>query len=255
MYSNSYILIPSSEGKSKYFRLDPEFPRLLHRSGFASTIRFLQSLFEDYSKRGLSEPTDRAVALSGLATRIASALTCREGYGIFDFCLHRNLLWQRSDLQKKRIKYEGAKVPIKVPSWSWMAYEGGIEFIQFEELPYQELDLFNDLSFTPDKTALITKVWKFQGCSLNQEVVSEASRQQILDSGGTGRGWIMYDVKDGADLCRERSVVVGRRSKSREYHILVVRQTEDNEYEYKRVGIGMVQHGYISRQQPDIRIL
>jgi hypothetical protein len=136
-----------------------------------------------------------------------------------------------------------------------MAYEGGIQFIQFEQLPYKELGLFDDLRFAPDKEALITKVWKFQGCGLNQQAVSEASRQQILDSSGTERGWIMYDVKDGPHLRRERSVVVGRRLESREYHILVVQQTEDNEYEYKRVGIGMVQHGYLSRQLPDVRIL
>ncbi|PVH68168.1 HET-domain-containing protein, partial [Cadophora sp. DSE1049] len=86
-----------ARGTSKYFKLDPKFPNLLLRSGFAETIRFLQSLLADYSNRELSKDTDRAVALSGLAVRIARALDCQECYGIFDLYLHRTLLWRRSD--------------------------------------------------------------------------------------------------------------------------------------------------------------
>ncbi|CAI6096506.1 unnamed protein product [Clonostachys chloroleuca] len=105
-------------------KLDPKFPYHLQHSGVRSTIHFLQSLLEDYSKRGLSSPTNRAVALSGLAARIATALQCKDAYGYsaFGFYLHRSLLWQRTDLQKKRIQYGTGK---EVPSWSWMAYEGG----------------------------------------------------------------------------------------------------------------------------------
>jgi hypothetical protein len=68
----------------------------------------------------------------------------------------------------------------------------------------------------------------------------------------------MYDVEDGKDLRSERSVVVGRTRQgdgldNREYHILLVRQKGENEYE--RVGIGMVQQGYLLRQQRNVRIL
>ncbi|RTE69011.1 hypothetical protein BHE90_016608, partial [Fusarium euwallaceae] len=150
-------LLTSSRG-NKRFKLDPQFPLLLQRSGIGPTIHFLQSLLEDYSNRGLSIPTDRAVALAGLEARIATALQCRSyGYGAFDFCLHRNLLWQRTDPQKERIQYETGK---EVPSWSWMAYEGGIRFIGFEELPYDQLDKFNPLIFyqrDQEKVALLTK--------------------------------------------------------------------------------------------------
>ncbi len=293
MYSNLNILFSSHKGTEKSFKLDPRFPDLLYNSGFASTMRFLQSFLADYSKRGLSKSSDRAVAISGLAARIQKALGRETRYGIFGFFLHRTLLWQRSGLQKmKRIEYGDSKVPSifafflhrnplwlrsglqkmkrikygdsKVPSWSWMAYEGGI---QFTEVPYGDLDLdlFDDLRFAPpqDKTALITKVWKFQGCHLG-EALSETTRHQILDSRGTERGWILYDVEDGEDLRGERGVVVARRrridiwsSDSQQldrwgYYILVVRQIAG---EYKRVGIGRVHCGYVSRQEPDVRIL
>jgi hypothetical protein len=247
--SNSDILLLSSKGSKKHFKLDPKFPRLLFLSGFIDTMYFLQSLLEDYSKRGLSEPTDRAVALSGLGTRISTALDCKEIYGVFGLYLHRNLLWRRSDLQKmmKPIEY---KTP-KVPSWSWMAYEGGIQFL---DIRFGGLDLFDNLRFAPGRNALITNVWEFCGCYLN-EAASETTPRQILDSCGTERGWIIYDVEDGTDLRLERSIVVGRTYQSDKchYHILTVRRQAGNEYE--RTGIGMVQEGYISRQQPNICVL
>lgn len=257
VYCEDLTRMTSCEDKTRYFKRDPEFPRLLHLSGFITTLHFLQSFLEDYSKRGLSKPTDRAVALSGLAARVEATLICKERYGIFDLYLCRNLLWQRSDLQKKRIDYEATQVP----SWSWMAYEGGIQFIPLTDLPYGELDVFEDLQFAKGvKGALITKVWVFKGCHLNREASSETARQHIMDSSGTKRGWVMYDVEDGKDFCQERCVVVGRSrlsrtSNSRDYHILVVRQRGREGNKYERVGIGSIQQGYVLRQEPDVYIL
>jgi len=68
-------------------------------------MEFIHFLFEDYSKRDLTEKTDRAVAAYGLEARIARTLTCQSRYGIFERYLHRNLLWQASDNKMERIKY------------------------------------------------------------------------------------------------------------------------------------------------------
>ena len=214
-------------------------------------MHFLQSFLVDYSKRGLSKSSDRAVAISGLVARIRKALGGESHYGIFSFFLHRTLLWQRSGLQKmKRIDYGDSKVP----SWSWMAYEGGI---QFTEVVFGRFNLFNDLKFAPqNKTALITKVWEFQDCHLG-EATSETTCRQILDSCAIERGRILYDVEDGEDLGMERGVVVARDNwdsqqlDNRNYYILVVRQIAG---EYKRVGIGRVQPSCISRQEADVQI-
>jgi hypothetical protein len=90
-------------------------------------VEFIHFLFQDYSNRGLTEPTDRRVAATGLEARIAGALDCNSKYGIFEKHLHRNLLWQTSDKQTERIAYNNNQ---KVPSWSWMACSGGIEFME-----------------------------------------------------------------------------------------------------------------------------
>ena len=71
--------------------LDPNFPNRLLESGHQRTIEFIHFLFEDYSKRDLTEKTDRVVATSGLEARIARALKCQSRYGVFERYLHRNL--------------------------------------------------------------------------------------------------------------------------------------------------------------------
>lgn len=253
--ANLDILLLSSHGKKKHFKLDPKFPDRLVDWGFSSTMYFLQSFLVDYSNRGLSKKTDRVVALSGLAPRIARALGCCESFGIFGLYLHRNLLWRRSGTTE-RIKYK----PSEVPSWSWMAYTGGIEFM---EDAYGKLEIFKNLKFSEgDQKALVTNVWEFRNCYLKEAKLGP-TRRQILESRGMEIGWIMYDVEDEKDLRRRQSVVVGRTRQgdgpesngldNRGYHILLVRQRGENEYE--RVGIGMVQQGYLLRQQLEVRIL
>jgi hypothetical protein len=120
-------LISSFSPKWKqYFLLDPIFPKRLLEAGTERTIDFLNSLFEDYSMHGLTQSTDRITAIFGLQSRIASTLGCEERCGILKKFLYRNLLWQWHGTEKmKRIGYNNPKVP----SWSWMAYRGGIKFI------------------------------------------------------------------------------------------------------------------------------
>ncbi|OBS15024.1 hypothetical protein FPOA_14046 [Fusarium poae] len=242
----------------KYFKLDPKFPGRLRDSGITSTINFIQSLFEDYSKCELTIATDRAVALSGLTGSIAATLGSRMayGYGAFDLFLHRSLLWMRIDLDKKKIEYGAGR---KVPSWSWMAYEGGIQFISLKDLPFRQLYVFKDITFLPcragymERTVLRTKVWKFLRSDLRLEASAEG-KYRILVSPGEEIGWIM---PDGEIFEMELAVVVGRvgssRSRDREYYILVVKERETNVYE--RVGIGKIHEGYMSKQDGDVHLV
>jgi hypothetical protein len=160
----------------------------------------------------------------------------------------------------ERIKYEESD---KVPSWSWMAYPGGIKFIKYEEIDYGELDLSDKLKFDQtDDRALITDIWTFRDCHLNRKKRSDTGRYDVLDSGEIVRGWAMYDIKHGEDFHNEWAVVIGRtnpkwRSERQEYYVLVVRRKAgskaDNEYE--RVGLGRVQVEYLSWRQSGVRVI
>jgi hypothetical protein len=88
------ISLSSYEGMENSFKLDPIFPHLLYKSGFALTMRFLLFFLADYSRRGLSKSSDRAVAISGLVARIQEVLGCETRYGIFAFVMApTSMLW------------------------------------------------------------------------------------------------------------------------------------------------------------------
>ncbi|GKU09213.1 unnamed protein product [Fusarium langsethiae] len=175
------------------------------------------------------------------------------GYGAFDLFLRRNLLWMRIDLDKKKIKYEDNR---EVPSWSWMAYEGGIRFISFTEIPYGELEEFKDMEFgqerrgSEEKRSLRTKVWKFQGCDLSPEAPKEGKHRLLSPSEEIG--WIIPD-EENFEIAMKRAVVVGLVGKN--YYILVVKERENKNKKYERVGIGMIQQGYLSKQDGDVDLV
>jgi hypothetical protein len=238
--------------RRKYFILDPNFPKRLLEAGNERTIEFIQFLSIEYSKRGLTEKTDRYTAISGLESRIAQAKKCETRFGIFESFLHRCLLWQRSgERDTDRIDY-GAQI---VPSWSWMAYNGSIEFT---DILFGEVEWVRSLRFNKRnrlrwlnkkwKPALVTDISSFQRCSPERRGTGYA----LLDLEGVERGWIQYDMERHKRLDAEECVVVGRESCKSDagkgkYYILVVRPT-GMENEYTRVGAGWILGDYVARQ-------
>ncbi|KAH8663694.1 heterokaryon incompatibility protein-domain-containing protein [Tricladium varicosporioides] len=228
--------------KGNFFMHDSNFPNKLFRSGFYTTLEFIQALFVDYSQRNLTQKTDRAVAISGLQSRIADTLQTKSRYGVLQKYLHRNLLWHAPDNKKlERIPYPGRDVP----SWSWMAYTGSV---QFAKIPFGRVKWKNNLCFDEEhELALIAEVRKFQ----NYETKLFERHCVIVGSGGVERGRIQYDTEI-VDLCQLRCVILGSykaakyRWSAEQYCILVVRQTAvDGEYE--RIGSGSIHRDYVVR--------
>lgn len=250
-FSNRSAFMLSSYRK-KYFMLDPSFPQRLVRAGDERTIDFIQFLSTEYSRRGLTEETDRCTAISGLESRIAQAKNCETRFGIFESFLHRSLLWQRTkERDTDRISY---KTQI-VPSWSWMAYNGSIEFM---DIPFSSVEWVRSLEFNKRykyrrfikkwKPALVTDTGSFRKCNIEQRGTSYA----FLDLTGAERGRIQYDIETHERLDAEGCVVIGRDSREynaakKKYYVLVVRPT-GMENEYTRVGAGWIQGDYVVRQ-------
>src|SRR3954453_549469 len=123
--------------------------------------------------------------MSGLEDRIARALKCRRRYGIFQKYLHRTLLWHASNDKVEEIPYS-----YDMPSWSWMAYSGGIELL---DVPLGGVDWVDHLMFDEEcEHALITNALSFK----NLATKADGKQYAILDSDGATRGWIEYDVGD-----------------------------------------------------------
>ncbi|KAJ4390805.1 hypothetical protein N0V93_004403 [Gnomoniopsis smithogilvyi] len=127
---------------------DSNFPKSIMNSvDRAEKILHFQKLYQDYSRLGLSNPTDRPLAIGGLQERILNALNARGGFGVLDEetpergghssgrgLLRRSLLWCRGtdEAALRAINFLSDHALHKVPSWSWMAYEGGIDYLSPE---------------------------------------------------------------------------------------------------------------------------
>ena len=148
----------------------------------------------------------------------------------------------------KRIEYSDSKVP----SWSWTAYLGGIKFI-YVAFFVGDISWHKDLEFDDkQKGTLIGSVGKFWNCT----IVQEESQHAILDSQGTKRGWLQFDVEDPTDIDLHRCVVIGRAGRESEikYYVMVVRPT-GSKREYERVGVGLIWASHISKLEDNVRIV
>jgi hypothetical protein len=146
----------------------------------------------------------------------------------------------------------------RVPSWSWMTYSGGIEFMKIR---FGDIDWNDDLKFDKErKHALVTNLGDFSECTIKpgRKRGREQSRKPhaVLTSSGRREGWIQYDVQDGEDISGEQCVVVGRvcKKKGGKYYVLVVRPT-DMDSEYRRVGVGLISSKCVLRREANVRVV
>ena len=119
---------------------DSNFPEKAIEGSRALKITYFQDLYTTYSRRQFTHIEDRPIAIAGLEGRLRRAYGTDGGqHGIFGEdssggMFHRSLLWRRGDGEERlrpiafsaeRRKGGGVLLP---PSWSWMGYEGGIDY-------------------------------------------------------------------------------------------------------------------------------
>ncbi|KAI1316132.1 heterokaryon incompatibility protein-domain-containing protein [Xylariaceae sp. FL0255] len=232
IYAGENIFIKSQYKTTKYYVIDPQFPDRLRSSGMIATWEFLQSLIEDYSRRGITKPSDRAVAISGLMRRISEALPDPVYYGVIEWYKHRGLLWQRRSGQETEL-IDYSPQP-RVPSWSWMAYEGAIKF---PPTRYGELDVIRTLDI--DTQSVRTTVWKV----VSLDLVAEGNENLLYDlrnSNGEKRGSLRFDREHGVTVVPHAAVLAKYRSHSEDRldYLVVFVTPRASHTGYERVGMG-----------------
>jgi hypothetical protein len=169
---------------------------------------------------------------------------------VFEPFLHQNLLWQRGHKKAlEKIDYGQQKIP----SWSWMAYNGEIRFPDIDEnqtvwSKCLKLDTPEDCDWK-----LVAELASFRNCTQTEG----KTQYDVFDSDQTKRGWIQYDTEDTRDFNSERCIVVGRveqENSNYQFHILVVKPTE-NVGAYERIGVGLVGATIISRCPWEVRLV
>ncbi|KAE8372199.1 HET-domain-containing protein [Aspergillus bertholletiae] len=234
---------------TRSYLIDPHFPEKLMRSGLMSTIQFVQELITDYSCRHLSYPTDKIIAFSSITKHMENALQTKATYGVFHCFLPRLLLWKRPDTKTPPIRYQG----LTVPSWSWMVYDGKIEFLTQSRLkvpPTEDLRIDSDLG-------IIMDVRQFESCYMSEgdgqekEEDNEDGNRIILAE--TGKvGFLCFDMNSASKIEFRYGVVIGFQEgdhsddPDKKYYVLAVRETGEGRYE--RLGAGLVQARYVSKE-------
>ncbi|KAJ8474943.1 hypothetical protein ONZ51_g6891 [Trametes cubensis] len=87
---------------------------------------------EDYSRRSLSDPSDKLVACAGLAEMFARVLRSEYLAGLWRDSLLRDLLWERclySDRQTLGPEPSGHPRGYRAPSWSWASTDVAVNFM------------------------------------------------------------------------------------------------------------------------------
>ncbi|KAI1170907.1 heterokaryon incompatibility protein-domain-containing protein [Nemania sp. FL0916] len=123
---------------------DANFPKVATESPKGGQIRLYELLYKQYSRLQFTNICDRPLAIAGIEQRLIRAFNSQGGYGVFTRYFHRGLLWQRDTTltsETMRPIPFPASQPYQVPSWSWMAYEGAIDFM---ELPFRKVDWEED---------------------------------------------------------------------------------------------------------------
>ncbi|RDW62255.1 hypothetical protein BP6252_11688 [Coleophoma cylindrospora] len=240
------------------FRSDPEFPRSIKNRAPSAQVELLQSLITDYSNFGISKKTDRPVAIFALAEALARTLKTKVYYGIFECFLHRCLLWQRAQNTLTQISY-ASKAP---PSWSWMAYNGQIQYlpIEFEDAEWDDsVRLVEDEPSDP--TASSEKyIYALEARVRRLRAKPEVAKRAILDKKNNEEvGDLWFDTEPevqcaiiGRESTRATnrtigSERIGAKDENRIYYVLFVTEyaTQSLGRKFGRVGVGSIEKRFI----------
>lgn len=248
---------------------DPDFPKIATDFTRGSKVLVIQDLYKYYSRLKFSYTTDRPIAIAGLEKRLIQSFGLKGGYGVVDDdrpgLLRRSLLWCRGSDEEslKRIFSPPTErvftdLQAHPPSWSWMAHEGGIDYL---ELPFDGVEWDERAIDSPWSGASIG-TWDSsgdsgQGCTLRaivRTIDSRARKQTDFQ--------VIYDSPEksfelGMGL---KCVTLGRlKSGSRaQAHcaLLVVPMGSDLDHEgkprYERVGVGYVPRDWIGLEEPEL---
>jgi len=209
-------------------------------------IRLYESLYKQYSKLAFSKITDRPIAIAGLEQRLIRAFSTNGGFGIFEEYLRRSLLWQRAPNVQRMTRIDfGQK---RVPSWSWMAYENEITFM---DLPFNGVEWEKSEICSPWGSNTNADVWLSTRRSSNThlEVIARDFR---VPPGNQRTGELIFDGGRQPEGRTLKCVAIGRRkdvagSSAQMHYVLLISQKSEGDVNlYERAGVGFMPKDWIT---------
>lgn len=250
---------------------DSNFPNTLLSTSQGGKILQYQRLYKDYSRLGLSVPWDRPIAIEGLQQRLLDTMGVKGGFGILDEgetrgLLRRSLLWCRDGDTPKLFRIRFPKGRSSVPSWSWMAYTGGVSYpggIDYLDLDFDSWgweDLHSPWSQADDNT---NENKSSAPLSAAKRTLIATARDLDLGAAYNDDGDLTLDDPDTPVLDTTVCVVLGKAkgitsAKEQRNCVLIIvpsgRKDEDGIEIYERVGTGFLPGKCISPSGFIVRI-
>lgn len=196
-------------------------------------------MFEMYTKLGITFSTDRPKAIFGLEKRLSRTLNGTSSYGILGRHLHRSLLWQRSgEKELTRIRFPTNQ---SVPSWSWMAYDGAISYMN---IPFDRVEWSNAIQWPSISELQNSPDHSGQSHDTPSSELSAIVRDFSLDECAKGR--LVFDEHDRTETQGLKCFVIGKETRAdglsdkRLHYVVVVKPICSKERTYERVGVGSI---------------
>ncbi|KAI1122254.1 HET-domain-containing protein [Nemania abortiva] len=251
--------------KQVAFLGDPKFPKVATGSTKGGQIYLYELLYKQYSRLQFTMSYDRPLAIAGIEQRLIRAFKTHGGYGVFTCYFGRSLLWQRDT------RLQSVMTPIhfptsqkyKVPSWSWMAYEGAIDFMDlpFGKVNWEEGEIRSPWSppslATPSSSHLsiisnaswhtADKNGRNDLTAIARDFSTSADARIVYDGGKRPRDQIVKCVLVG------RSKTSMRMDNEKFYYVLVIAQKQDAR-SYERIGVGTLPGSLITLKQTGLRV-
>jgi hypothetical protein len=247
--------IPPPESKLASFLGDPNFPEKITSklTSRGQRIHFYEDLYKQYSRLAFTRWEDRPIAIAGLEKRLIHDLKTHGGFGVFDdgqSLLRRSLLWQRGHDEPtlRKIAFPPER-NMTVPTWSWMAYEGGIDFLN---LPLGGVDWQEDEIYSP---------W-IPGASEGYHTIGRTgsielnaiARRFSIQGARAHEFTIVYDIPK-TESPQLKCVVMGRRREEGKpedarHYVLFITPKGGAAKVYERVGTGFMPGKFIELSPP-----
>ncbi|KAB5576438.1 heterokaryon incompatibility protein-domain-containing protein [Coniochaeta sp. 2T2.1] len=127
---------PDKEYKSVYDVLHTRPRKVKTDLDTNALLQEYYELVEDYSRRRITQPSDKLPAFSGLARRIQESIGGAEYVaGLWSTDLIRGLLW------KQEVRFCRHVATYRAPSWSWAVTDAQIVFDHGDQFPESELKM------------------------------------------------------------------------------------------------------------------
>ncbi|KAJ9616437.1 hypothetical protein H2200_000155 [Cladophialophora chaetospira] len=234
---------------------DSEFPKSAERLVKGGRIELFQFLYRRYSRLAFTNKTDRSIAISGLEERLFRTFNTRGAYGVFDAFLNRSLLWQRNGAEMRRISYPRWR---NAPSWSWMAYDGWITYV---DIPFGGVDWFDSLESPFRQNPVSNTGNANDGGETSPIELAAIARDFSRALPRRPMEFVVFDRPDTEHHPEFKCVVIGQDmpldvSAVQKYYILVVTPASSGgaTRTYERVGAGFVGKHELDLEGPKYEI-